>query len=158
MSWDIRWDIAPKSRVDIYAFPGVNFSGTPQEIRIFAAGGLQGDKLDGERFQSVVIVAPLGTRITFISTGVETGWEDRAWRAICMLKGKTYKTKEAPFAVRIPDLDFLDEYNARRSDPDFQASYPQVADLAAHGSDWSYGRSGELKNNVRAIKIDKLPS
>ena len=152
----MRWEIAPKVRCDIHTYTGINCAGLRKTTNIHPLGGLQGDKLDDANFQSMIIVAPKGTRITLISTVNEDDWEQRSWRAIEIHKDKAFVTKEGKLAVRIPHLDNLDAPNARRTDPDFQASYTQVTGLE-DGNEWTYGRSAatQLCNNVRAIKIDK---
>ncbi len=151
----MRWDIAPKIRCDIFAFSGINFSGTRKHVQIFPVGGQQGDSLDGFDIQSIAIAGPQGTRVTLMTTGVETGWEEKPWRCFRITKEKSYKSEGGLPAVRAPDLDTLDAFNARRSDPDFEAS-PDAAENIDAGTSWTFGRfSGDpIKGNVRAIKID----
>lgn len=151
----MRWDLAPKIRCEIFAFSGINFSGARKHVQIFPVGGQQGDSLDGFDIQSVAIAGPVGTRVTFITTAVENGWEERSWRCFRITKEKSYKSEGGLPAVRAPDLDTLDAFNARRSDPDFEARPDEVATLEA-GTAWTFGHyAGEdLKSNVRAIKVD----
>ena len=61
-------------------------------------------------------------------------------------------------AARAPDLDFLDKPNAMRCDPDFQASFDEVG-TPDKGKGWTYGHmtGDDLKDNIRAIKVEKLP-
>ncbi len=154
----MRWDIAPRTRCDIIGFSGINFSGTRRHCAIYPAGGKQGDDIDGAHLQSVIVVAPEGTRVTFITTALETGWEERTWRSIEIRKGACYKTKDGDLAARAPDLDFLDKPNAMRCDPDFQASFDEVG-TPDKGKGWTYGHmtGDDLKDNIRAIKVEKLP-
>ena len=151
----MEWDIPPKTRCDIIAFTGVNFSGHRYEVNIHPVGGLQGDDLDGEHVQSIAIVGRPATRVILKTTVAEKDWEERPWRCITVTAEAAYKTKEGKLAVRVPDLDWLDAPNAPRSDPDFQGSFDQVASLAK-GTGWTFGRSGPpwLKDNIRAIKVE----
>ena len=82
----MRWDIAPKVRCDLYTFSGINCAGNRRFSSIHPLGGLQKDKLQDARFQSLIIVAPPGTRITMMTTINETDWEERPWRTIEITK------------------------------------------------------------------------
>lgn len=152
----MRWDIAEKVRCDIIAWSGINFSGRRKVARIFPVGGLQGDEFESCDISSLMVVGPIGVRVVLMASSVEEDWESRPWRAICLVEGYTFTTKKGDKpAVRIPDLDWLDDFDARRSDPDFQVTYDQVAHLA-EGRGWTYGRTGDtpLRGHVRSIKVD----
>ena len=150
------WIIAPKVRCDIRAWSGTNFSGYHKLARIFAAGGRQGEEVDGLALSSCWVVAPFGTRVVFSAAPAEDeGWLTSPWRAVVIAKGSCFMTNTGLPAVRIPDLDWLDKPNAQRTDPDFQEGFP-IAKTLDDGSGWTFGRAGALRNRVHAIRIDKL--
>jgi hypothetical protein len=152
----LDWIIAPKTRCDILAWSGPNFSGYQKLARIFAAGGRQGDDLDGAMLSSCWVVGPLGIRVVFCAAPeADPDWESKAWRAVVIRKGSAFKTKTGLPAVRVPDLDWLDKPNAQRTDPDFQMSFQQVKTLDA-GTEWTFGNGNLLKNRIHSIRVDKL--
>ena len=117
----MRWEHPDSIRVDIYCFSGINFSGTRKLVRFVAKGGRQGPEILPADIRSVAIAGPERTRVTFIGTELEEGWEQsHSWRAIEIRKGHTFTTKDGEIAVQIPDLDWLTPPAARRSDPDFE--------------------------------------
>lgn len=150
------WFIAPHTRADLHVFTGINFSGERRVTSIHPAGGRQGATLNNFKIRSLALVGPPGTRIYLCTSVLEEGWEDRPWRAMTVDKKVAYRTKDGKWAVRIPDLDWLDKANAHRTDPDFQQSFPQVGS-PDDGSGWTFGRSGAMpiKDNVAAIRVVK---
>ncbi len=152
----MRWDIAPKTRCDLLVFSGINLAGRRQIARVHPYGGLQGDTLDEGTFQSLIVVAPIGTRVTLMTTVAEEGWEERPWRTIEITREDAFRTKEGKWAVRVPQLNCLDAPNAQRTDPDFEIGFPQADDVES-GTGWTYGRGGGVAGQVRAIKVDKRP-
>lgn len=151
----MEWDIAPKTRCDIIAFSGINFSGRRAIVSIHPVGGRQGEEIDAADIQSIAIVGRPGTRVVLKSSVSESDWQERPWRCVTVTADAAYKTPEGKQAVRVPDIDFLDKPNAQRTDPDFQAGYDQVGALD-EGKGWTFGRSGAtpLKGNVRAIRVE----
>jgi len=155
----MRWEHPESIRCDIHCYSGINFSGNRKIIRFFGKGGRQGPELYPGDIRSVGIVAPYRTRVTFITTELEKGWEgSHSWRAIEIREGKTFTTKDGGIAVQIPDIDWLDKPNARRSDPDYQECYAH-ADSRDDRPAWTYGRStgAEIKGNVHAILVERMP-
>jgi hypothetical protein len=150
----MEWHIAPHTRIDIHVFSGINFSGERRVASVHPAGGRQGNSLNDFAFRSIAISGPLGTTLVMCTSVLEIGWEDRPWRALALVKGQGFRTKEGKRAVRIPDLDWLDASNAHRTDPDFQQSFPQVARLE-DGEGFTFGRSGamSLNDNIKQIRI-----
>jgi hypothetical protein len=74
------------------------------------------------------------------------------------LKDQHYETNESRAAVRIPDLDALNDYDARRVDPDYVVGYPRFDN--PDGSDsWSFGGQTRetLKGQVRHIRLVAPP-
>lgn len=149
----MRWVVAPKMRCDLFFFAGVNLSGELTKVQVFAAGGRQGD-VRGEDIKSMAIHGDHGVRVVLCASEDEETWQDSPWRAIRLKKGSTVPNREGTPAVRVPDIDWLDEPGARRNDPDIQVGYEEVASLGT-GTEWTYGRTGPLKGRVRMIRVDK---
>lgn len=151
----MEWHIAPRVRCDLVFFAGLNLSGERRVVEVHPVGGRQGD-VRGEDIKSLVILGPIGTRVVF-ATDPTDDWESGSWRAVRLSSGRTYTTKDGMTGVRIPDLDWLDAYDARRNDPDLEAGFEQVTRLA-DGTEWTFGHSGTrmLKGNIRSIRIDKV--
>lgn len=59
--------------------------------------------------------------------------------------------------VRIPDIDYLDRFDAKLTNPSGSSTYPIATSLEA-GDGWSYGRQqdGGLRGNVQAIRVEKM--
>jgi len=153
----MEWHFEPHTRADIYVWSGINFSGERRMASVHPAGGRQGNSLKDFAFRSIAIAAPLGTTVVLCTSVLDIGWETRPWRAMRIIKGHGYRTKDGKRAVRIPDLDWGDAANAHRTDPDFQQSFPQVADIdKAEG--WTFGRSGamSLNDNIKQIRIFRV--
>jgi hypothetical protein len=55
--------------------------------------------------------------------------------------------------VRIPDLDRLDDPDAKRTARDLVSSYPRPADGGEEP--WTFGRPGDLAGRVRSIHIER---
>ncbi len=149
------WHIAPHTRVDIVAFTGINYSGESKVVSIHPAGGRQGSSLKDFAFRSLIVVGPIGTRLTLRTSVLEQGWEDRPWRVINIQKGHAWKTKTGKPAVRVPDIDWYDGPNAQRTDPDFQQGFPMAKTVEA-GEGWTFGKPGSIGGNVSAIAVDRV--
>lgn len=149
----MRWDLAPKLRVDIVAFAGLNLSGERRVVEIHPVGGRQGN-LNPEDIKSFALVGPVGTRIVLMSSADPEDWAKHPWRAVKIMEGHHFLTKEGRPCVRVPDVDFLDAFDARRTDTELQAWYDEADGLDAPG--WTYGRVGKLKANVHAIRLDRF--
>jgi hypothetical protein len=153
----MRWEIPPKLRFDIVAFAGLNLSGERRVIEVHALGGRQGD-LQPEDLKSVAIIGPVGLRVVFKTSDDPEEWVKQPWRCVRLIAGHTFDTKEGRPCVRIPDLDLLNTFDARRTDPDFEEGFEEAASLA-DSTAWTFGRSGKvsLKTHIRAISVDILP-
>jgi len=151
----MRWVLAPMVRADIAAFSGVNLGGARALANVHPLGGRQGQDIDGNALHSVVVVGPVGTRVVFSAAPSDDDWESRPWRAIVITGKNGFLTAEGKHAVRVPDIELFDKPDARRTDPDFEQDFPQVATLA-EGTGWTYGRAGRLRNAIAAIRIDKV--
>ena len=154
---NVQWDIAKGVRCDIAAFSGMNLSGKRTLVRIFAYGGLQGSGLNGSDLASAAIIAPLGTRVIFSTSSDGSDYDNHAWRCVDLVEGHTYKTNEGRTAVRIPDLDVMNDHDARRVDPDFVVGFPRV-DTPSDSGSWTVGghTRSSLRGRVRHIRIEKL--
>jgi hypothetical protein len=151
----MRWIVDPGVRCDLVFYAATNLTGKRATMRIFPAGNKQGTDIGPEDLRSMVIRAPLGTRVVLARSAGEA-WEDLAWRCIELTRGHVVPPASATGlpGVRIPDIDLLDEPTAKHVSRDFQASYPLAERLDA-GKGWSYGRPGDLKGRVNVIRILK---
>ena len=151
----MRWEVAPKLRFDLVAFAGLNLSGERHVVEFHTMGGRQGD-LQTEDLKSLAIIGPVGLRVVLKTSADPENWMSHTWRCVRLLAGHTFNTKEGRPCVRVPDLDFLTAFDARRTDPDFEESFEEAASLDAAG--WTFGHQGRLplKQQVRAIQVDLL--
>ena len=149
----MRWFVDPGIRCDLVFYAATNLTGKRASMRIFPAGNKQGTDIGPEDLRSMVIRAPLGTRIV-LCRGSGPEWEDLPWRCIEMTRGKVVPPARATGlpGVRIPDLDLMDKPQAKHVDRDLQATYPKAETLDG-GAGWSYGRPGQLKGKVTSIRI-----
>ncbi len=151
----MRWFVDPGIRCDLVFYAATNLTGKRASMRVFPGGNRQGTAVATEDLRSMVIRAPLGTRVV-LCRGSGPEWEDLPWRCIEMMKGKVVPPSKATGmpGVRIPDLDLLDSPAAKHVDRDLQSTYPRAETLDA-GTGWSFGRPGELKGKVTSIRILK---
>lgn len=150
----MHWEIAPKQRMDLVAFAGLNLSGERRVVEVYTVNGRQGN-VEGPDLKSCAIVGPVGTRVVFMTSEDPENWQKHPWRAVHILPGHHFLTKEGRPCVRIPDLDFLDKFDARRTEEELQTWFEFAEDLGK-SKEWTYGRPGDLKQQVKAIRIDKL--
>lgn len=150
----MEWKIAPRVRLDLAGFDGLNCAGERHVAELHPVGGRQGQIPSS--IKSLAIAGPVGTRVILMTAGPEFPLDQQSWRCIRIMAGKFFRNKEGVPAIRIPDLDWLDAPDARRGDPDVQSGFDQVKTLE-EGQDWSFGNSGPtpLKGNVRFIQVDK---
>ena len=149
----MKWVIAPRMRCDLVFFGGLNMSGERTVVQIFAAGGRQGD-IDGTTIKSIAVGGEPGTRITLCTSEDEATWTLDPWRCIRIKKGSYLLNQDKSPIVRIPDIDWLDKYDARRNDPDLNVSF-EFAQKVADGTEWTFGRPGALKGHIQMIRVDK---
>lgn len=151
----MRWFVDPGVRCDLVFYAATNLTGKRATLRIFPAGNKQGSDIAPEDLRSMVIRAPLGTRVV-LCRGSGPEWEELPWRCIELVRGKVVPPARATGmpGVRIPDLDLMDAPNAKHVSRDLQASYPR-AETLQEGEGWSFGRPGQLKGKVTAIRILK---
>jgi hypothetical protein len=153
---DVRFTIDPKVRAELHFFTGVNFSGNRDVVRIFVGGRRQGPEIDGDRVKSVGMSGPIGTRLVLCRSDAEEGWESEPWRAIVLVQGSTFRFGPGVPAVQVPDLDQVDRFDAKRTDPDAMEALPIAASLS-EGVGWTYGRLSFrdlLKGHVRRVRVD----
>jgi hypothetical protein len=128
----IVWDVIGRHRVDLVAWSKPDMVARRTVVQFFP-GGRQGDFRPAD-IASMSIRAQIGTRVTLMVPATRaTG-----------LPG-----------VRIPDLDRLDPFSARRTDRQFESSYPLV-EHPDQGTGWTFGAIGTalLKGNVHGIRIE----
>jgi hypothetical protein len=151
---NVKWVIGPHVRFDLIAYSGIDITGAQFVSQIFASGHREGT-IDGARMQSLVIGAPVGQRLTLCTSMDDYDWEDSPWRCIRLVEGQTYFTQlDGTPAVRIPDLEWLDAFDAKKSNQDSQVSYP-FAKTLADGKGWTFGRVGPLKNRIKMIRLER---
>ncbi len=153
----MEWTVAPRMRMDLVCFAGINLSGERRIVDVHAVGGRQGGEIAPEDLKSLVVLGAVGTRVV-MKTVTTDDWEKHPWRAVIVTAKHHYRTKEGETGVRVPDLDWFDKPDARRTDPDMQESFPMAATLAegmASGG-WTFGLPGTLKQRIKAIVIDKV--
>lgn len=153
----MNWTVAPRMRMDLVCFAGLNLSGERRIIDVHAVGGRQGGDVAPEDLKSMVVLGAVGTRV-LLKTSIGDDWEQHPWRMVIVTAKHHYKTKEGEVGVRVPDLDWFDKPDARRTDPEMQESFPHADTLEAGiaSGEWTFGRSGPLKSKVKAIVIDKV--
>jgi len=153
----IRWEIGPMVRCDVITYSGPNFSGKKARMRIFPTGSRQG-ALDGSSLASFIFRGPPGTRIVFVSHAGEE-WESHPWRAVELSKESSIQSAKSKRlrGVRVPDIDYLDHFDAKTTNPAGSASYPLARSLDS-GSGWTYGQQedGGLRNKVAVIRVEKM--
>ncbi len=149
----MKWDIAPRIRLDIVGFEGLNCAGERHMVNIHAVGGRQGNL--PSTIKSMAISGLPGVRVILMSAGPDVPLDQQTWRCIRLMAKKNFRNKEGTPTVRIPDLDFYDEPDARRSDTELQSSYEQVNSMT-ESRDWTFGRSGKrpMKGNVAFIRVE----
>jgi len=147
----IEWQIEPGLRCDIVMYAAPNMSGKRTVMQCFPAGNRKGGRLEPGELKSMVIRAPLGTRVTLKSSSSEL-WEDLPWRTVRLLEGSIVPARRSGGmpGVRIPDLDQLDDPSAQKASRDLVSSYPR-----AQGDDegWTFGQPGRLKGRVKIVEI-----
>jgi len=149
---EVRFEIAEKVRCDILCYSGRNCSGQLSLVHVTPDGKHKG-KVKVAELSSVFIAGPIGTRLIF-ATSTGDDWQAHPWRAVRLIKGKSFKARNGKPAVKVMDLDTLDLPSAYRSDTEVQVSFPKVERLE-DGDDWTFGRPGEIKGKVRVIYVDK---
>lgn len=148
----MRWVIDKNIRCDIRTFSGLNLSGHSEGVQIFPSGR-QGNLTTP--FRSISIAGPVGTRVVLCRAILDEDWEQMPWRALMIQKPHCYRTRDGRLALNVPDLELLSAPNAKRTDPDFEESYPFAATLD-EGTGWTYGRLGTLHQQVQTIRIDRI--
>lgn len=149
------WYIGPKVRCDLVGYGGANLTGPRYVVRVFATGTRKGTFRTAE-LKSMVVLAPVGTRVFLTTSAAKDGWWSRPWRCIRMIEGNMFTNPEGQRGVRVPDLDWMDSWEAKRSNADFQQGFPQVKH-PSEGTGYTFGFSGDplLKGHIQAIWIER---
>ena len=152
---NIAWDIIGKHRVDIIAWSKPDMVARKSVVQIFPSG--QQGELRTADVASMVIRAPLGTRVTLMTDATRERWA-HSWRCIRFIAGHVVPSsrRNGLPGVRLPDLDRLDPVGARRTDRDLESSYPLVA-RPEQGTSWTFGAVGPLplKGNIIGIRVER---
>jgi len=151
----IEWQIGERVRCDIVGYKAPGLQGKRSTMRFFPTGSRQG-RIAAEDLGSMVIRAPIGTRVVLM-THPGSGWFKKPWRCIRLMTGSVVPpAKGRLYGVRIPDLDLMHAWHAKKVDFDNQSTYP-IADGLEDGTHWTFGGggSGGLKGNVQIIRIER---
>jgi hypothetical protein len=150
----VRWQVGPGVRCNLIAYGARNLTGKRQAVQLFPQGAQKGT-IDGSEMSSMVLRGVLGTRVILCASTSEN-WDLAAWRCVRMLEKHSLRSeqKHGLPGIRVPDLELLDTHGAKRTDPDFQSSYP-AADSLAEGTGWTFGKVGKLSNRVAMILVDR---
>ncbi len=150
----MQWHIEKGIRCDLLAYAAINLAGKKTAIRIFPGANVRGNVATAD-LKSMVIRASCGIRLVLIS---EPGpdWQSHPWRCVRVLEHRSVPSahKNGLPGVRIPDLDLLDEPDAKRTETDRHVSYSNVASFE-DGTEWTFGRVGELKGKVAMIRVER---
>ena len=149
----MKWEIAPRTRLDIVGFEGLNCAGERHVVNIHAVGGRQGDL--PATIKSLAISGMPGVRVILMTQGPDVPLTEQTWRCVRLTAKRSFRNKEGAPTVRIPDLDLYDEPDARRSDTELQSGYEQVSGMG-ESREWTFGRTGRraLKGNVAFIRVE----
>ncbi|MCA9567241.1 MAG: hypothetical protein KC656_05340 [Myxococcales bacterium] len=147
------WKVASGVRADIAGYAARNLSGARKVAQLFPGGARKGDLPASTK--SVVVRAVPGTRVVFAASSTDA-WELASWRCVRVLEATSVPSeqKHGLPGVRIPDLDALDPFDAKRTDAEVQSGYPLVASLA-EGVGWTYGGGGALAGRVTMVLVDR---
>ncbi len=158
----MRWEYEDKIHCELWFFSGINFGGEKRVVRFHPYGGLQGEiDIEPSQIKSVGVIGQPGLRVTFMTSGTGTDWENVPWRCVQMLEGQTTEIKDGRPAVQIPDLDLYTAFDAVRVDPEFEEGFPEVESFEAgtEKGGWTFGRSGRspLKTRIRSVRVERIP-
>jgi hypothetical protein len=150
----VEWYIGPRTRCDLVGYGGVNLTGPRAVVRIFPTGARKGT-FETHKLKSIVVLAPVGTRVILATSPRPEGWEERPWRCIRMVAGSMFTNPEGQSGVRVPDLDWLDPPEAKKTSTGMQTGFPLVTRLA-DGTGYSFGKGGgNIKDAVVAIWVER---
>lgn len=147
----VKFVVGPFVRADLIGYSGVDVTGGQFIAQLYPSGHRRG-WIEGDRLRSIVIGAPIGIRVILCASEDEGGWQESAWRCIRLVEGNTYFTTDGTPAVRVPNIEWLDAFDHKKSTA--VQSYPHAAKLADGGNNWTFGRGGTLQNRVRMIRIE----
>ena len=147
----MEWAIEANMRCDLVGYTKPGYAGVRHVVQIFPSGR-QGDLPDP--FGSLAFIGPLGSQLVLVTHALGD-WTLAPWRAIRILEGHAFRTRDGRPGVRVPDLDLLDAPDAHRTDPDFEQTFDFASSLEA-GRGWTFGRAGALKDQVRLIRVGRL--
>jgi hypothetical protein len=153
------WHLGPHVRCDFVSYSGINLTGVRYIVRVHATGSRKGT-FRTDQLKSIVVMGPIGTRVILATWPERENWQNYPWRCVRMLAGQRFRNPEGNEGVRIPDLDWLDPFDAKRVNANMQESFPQVERLE-DGKGFTFGRTRgtlrdcELKDNIRAIWIER---
>lgn len=150
----VLWRVAPGIRADLVAYGAPNFSGKRQAVQLFPTGSRKGQFKDTS-IRSLVVRAPIGTRVVLAASSSDS-WSIASWRCIRMLEGQVVPSEQRNGlpGVRIPQLDVLDPFDAKRTDREVESGVPKVDELA-DGVGWTFGHGGSIGGRVAMILVER---
>lgn len=149
----MEWFIGPRVRCDLVGYGGVNLTGPRSVVRIHPTGARKGN-LYTDKLRSIVVLAPVGTRVILATSSARQGWQAEPWRCIRMVAGSMFTNPEGQSGVRVPDLEWMDLPDAKRTSQGMQTGFTQVGSLA-EGTGYTFGHGGGLGGNVVAIWVER---
>ncbi len=149
----MKWRVRPGVRVDLVGYNAVDMAGKRTAAQLFPGGARRGD-LDGG-IRSLVVRAVPHTRVILAASSGED-WTLAAWRCIRVLPGSSVPSRRRNGlpGVRVPNLDTLDPYDAKRTDPQVEMGYPRV-ESPELGQGWTFGGGGSVAGRVRLIVVER---
>lgn len=150
----MQWRIGPGVKCDMLGYGGVNLTGPRAAVEIYPSGFQRGT-FDTDKLKSMVMLAPEGVRVILATH--ERGWEHGPWRCARFTANQGLLEEKGMLLARIPDLDWLDGPQDRRTNADTQRGFPLVGRLG-DGAGWTFGslRFGEqLAGRVKLITVER---
>ena len=147
------WHIGPRVRCDMVSYGGINLTGPRLVVRIHPTGARKGT-FQTDKLRSIVVLAPVGTRVILATSAEPEGWQDEPWRCIRMVAGSMFTNEQGQSGVRVPDLEWMDPPEAKRTSEGLQMGFPQVASVA-EGTGYTFGHGSGIGGNVRAIWVER---
>lgn len=150
----MEWRIGPGVKCDLVGYGGVNLTGPRAAVEVYPSGFQRGT-FTTEKLKSVVMLAPEGIRVIFATH--ERGYTHGPWRCVRFVADQELLDEKGMLLARIPDLDWLDGAQARRTNDETQRGFPLVSRLD-DGIGWTFGNlpfGQQLTGSVRVIQIER---
>jgi hypothetical protein len=150
----VEWRIGPGVKCDMIGYGGVNLTGPRAPVEIYPSGFRRGT-FETDKLKSVVMLAPEGVRVIFATH--ERGWTHGPWRCVRFVAGQGLLAEKGMWLARVPDLDWLDGPQDRKSNLEPQRGFPLVKELG-EGTGWTFGHlpfGEQLGGRVQVIQVER---